>query len=116
MDATPITWDNCLERPSSECEWELTGGLAGAKQWRPKDGAGADAVPDADPSVRHAPMMATTDLSMRLDPAYEQISRRFMESPDQARGGVRQGVVQAVAPRHGTVCRYLGPWVPEPQA
>jgi catalase-peroxidase len=81
---TPITWDNSFFETLFGYEWELTESPAGAKQWKPKDGAGADAVPDAhDPSVRHAPMMATTDLALRYDPIYEPISRRFKENPDQ---------------------------------
>ena len=75
-------------------------------------------VPDAhDPSKRHAPTMLTTDLALRLDPVYEKISRRFLEHPDEFARGVRQGLVQADAPRHGArLSRYLGPLVPaEPQ-
>ncbi|HAV29790.1 MAG TPA: catalase-peroxidase, partial [Saprospirales bacterium] len=65
-------------------EWELTKSPAGAHQWTPKDGAGAGTVPDAhDPAVTHAPFMLTTDLSMRMDPAYEKISRRFYENPSE---------------------------------
>ena len=75
---------------------------AGAKQWIPTDPAAQDAVPDPhDPSKRHAPVMLTTDLSLRMDPIYEPISRRFHEHPRGARRGVREGVVQADAPRHG---------------
>jgi catalase-peroxidase len=113
---TPITWDNSYFETLFGYEWELTESPAGAKQWRPKDGAGADAVPDAhDPSVRHAPMMATTDLSMRLDPAYEQISRRFMESPDQLAEAFAKAWYKLLHRDMGPVSRYLGPWVPEPQ-
>ena len=113
---TPITWDNSYFETLFGYEWELTESPAGAKQWRPKDGAGADAVPDAhDPSVRHAPMMATTDLSMRLDPAYEQISRRFMENPDQLAEAFAKAWYKLLHRDMGPVSRYLGPWVPEPQ-
>src|SRR3712207_5477823 len=81
---TPIQWDNSFIETLFGYEWELTASPAGAKQWKPKDGAGAEAVPDAhDPSVRHAPMMATTGRALREDPAYEKISRRFLENPDQ---------------------------------
>ena len=113
---TPITWDNSYFETLFGYEWELTESPAGAKQWRPKDGAGADAVPDAhDPSVRHAPMMATTDLSMRLDPVYEQISRRFMENPDQLAEAFAKAWYKLLHRDMGPVSRYLGPWVPEPQ-
>src|SRR5579863_5695085 len=81
---TPITWDNSFFRILFGHEWELTRSPAGANQWRPKNGAGAATVPDPfDKSKRRAPSMLTTDLSMRLDPAYEKISRRFFENPDQ---------------------------------
>src|SRR5215472_11869000 len=81
---TPITWDNSFLETLYGYEWELTRSPAGAYQWRPKDGAGAGTVPDAhEPSKRHAPTMLTTDLSLRLDPAYEKISRRFYEHPEQ---------------------------------
>ena len=113
---TPITWDNSCFETLFGYEWELTESPAGAKQWRPKDGVGADAVPDAhDPSVRHAPMMATTDLSMRLDPVYEQISRRFMENPDQLAEAFAKAWYKLLHRDMGPVSRYLGPWVPEPQ-
>lgn len=113
---TPITWDNSYFETLFGYEWELTESPAGAKQWRPKDGVGADAVPDAhDPSVRHAPMMATTDLSMRLDPVYEQISRRFMENPDQLAEAFAKAWYKLLHRDMGPVSRYLGPWVPEPQ-
>ena len=86
---------------------------AGAKQWTPKDAAGADTVPDAhDPSKRHAPMMLTTDLALRIDPIYEPISRALPREPRPARRRVRQGLVQAAAPRHGpglALPRPVGP-------
>ena len=99
---TPITWDNSFFRILFGYEWELTQSPAGAHQWQPKDGAGAGTVPDPhDPSKRRTPMMLTTDLSLRFDPVYEQISRRFMEDQDGVRGRLRPGVVQADPPRHG---------------
>ncbi len=113
---TPITWDNSFFETLFGYEWELTESPAGAKQWKPKGGAGADAVPDAhDPSVRHAPMMATTDLALRLDPAYEQISRRFMENPDQLADAFAKAWYKLLHRDMGPVSRYRGPWVPEPQ-
>ncbi|HEU4513484.1 MAG TPA: catalase/peroxidase HPI [Nocardioidaceae bacterium] len=113
---TPITWDNSFFETLFGYEWELTESPAGAKQWKPKDGAGADAVPDAhDPSVRHAPMMATTDLALRLDPVYERISRRFMENPDQLAEAFAKAWYKLLHRDMGPVSRYLGPWVPEPQ-
>ena len=81
---TPIQWDNSFFETLFGFDWELTESPAGAKQWKPKDGAASDLVPDAhQANVRHAPMMATTDLALRMDPIYEPISRRFMENPDQ---------------------------------
>ncbi|MGK2947765.1 MAG: catalase/peroxidase HPI [Acidimicrobiales bacterium] len=113
---TPIQWDNSYFETLFGYEWELTESPAGAKQWKPKDGAGADAVPDAhDPAVRHAPMMATTDLALRFDPVYEQISRRFMENPDQLAEAFAKAWYKLLHRDMGPVSRFLGPWVPEPQ-
>ncbi|HET7196575.1 MAG TPA: catalase/peroxidase HPI [Nocardioides sp.] len=113
---TPITWDNSFFETLFGYEWELAESPAGAKQWKPKGGAAADAVPDAhDPSVRHAPMMATTDLALRLDPVYEPISRRFMENPDQLAEAFAKAWYKLLHRDMGPVSRYLGPWVPEPQ-
>ncbi|SCG76956.1 catalase/peroxidase HPI [Micromonospora inositola] len=113
---TPITWDNSFFETLFGYEWELTESPAGAKQWKPKDGAGADAVPDAhDPSVRHAPMMATTDLALRVDPIYEQISRRFLENPDEFAESFAKAWYKLLHRDMGPASRYLGPWVPEPQ-
>jgi catalase-peroxidase len=113
---TPIQWDNSYFETLFGYEWELTESPAGAKQWKPKDGAGADTVPDAhDPAVRHAPMMATTDLALRLDPIYAAISRRFMESPDQLAEAFAKAWYKLLHRDMGPVSRYLGPWVPEPQ-
>ena len=81
---TPTKWSNNFFANLFGYEWELTKSPAGAHQWRPKNGAGAGTVPDAhDRSKRHTPSMLTTDLALRLDPAYEKISRRFYENPDQ---------------------------------
>ncbi|OKI74092.1 catalase/peroxidase HPI [Micromonospora sp. CB01531] len=113
---TPITWDNSFFETLFGYEWEVTESPAGAKQWKPKGGAGADAVPDAhDPAVRHAPMMATTDLALRVDPIYEPISRRFLENPDQLADAFAKAWYKLLHRDMGPVSRYLGPWVPEPQ-
>jgi catalase-peroxidase len=113
---TPITWDNSYFETLFGYEWELTQSPAGAKQWKPKDNAGADAVPDAhDPNVRHAPMMATTDLALRMDPIYEPISRRFLENPDQLADAFAKAWYKLLHRDMGPVARFLGPWVPEPQ-
>ncbi|MFC6287423.1 catalase/peroxidase HPI [Nocardioides sp. GCM10027113] len=113
---TPIEWDNSYFETLFAYEWELTESPAGAKQWRPKDGAGADTVPDAhDPSVRHAPMMATTDLALLADPEYARISRRFMENPDELADAFARAWFKLLHRDMGPVARYLGPWVPEPQ-
>jgi catalase-peroxidase len=113
---TPITWDSSFFETLFGHEWELSESPAGAKQWRPKGGAAADAVPDAhDPSVRHAPMMATTDLALRFDPAYEPISRRFMEHPEELAEAFAKAWYKLLHRDMGPISRYLGPWVPEPQ-
>jgi catalase-peroxidase len=113
---TPTTWDNSFFETLFGFEWELTESPAGAKQWKPRDGAASDAVPDAqDPSIRHAPMMLTTDLALRVDPAYEEISRRFLENPDQLADAFAKAWYKLLHRDMGPVSRYLGPWVPEPQ-
>jgi len=113
---TPITWDNSFFDTLFGFEWELTDSPAGAKQWKPRDGAGAGTVPDAhDPSVRHAPMMATTDISLRVDPIYERISRRFHENPDELADAFAKAWYKLLHRDMGPVSRYLGPWIPEPQ-
>jgi catalase-peroxidase len=113
---TPIQWDNSFFETLFGFEWELHQSPAGAKQWRPKDGAGADLVPDAhDPSKRHAPMMATTDLALRFDPIYEPISRRFHENPDQLAEAFAKAWYKLLHRDMGPHERLLGPWVPEPQ-
>ncbi|TCB96813.1 catalase/peroxidase HPI [Micromonospora zingiberis] len=113
---TPITWDNSFFETLFGYEWELTESPAGAKQWRPKGGAAADAVPAAhDPSIRYAPMMATTDLALRADPAYEQISRRFLAHPDQLAEAFAKAWYKLLHRDMGPLSRYLGPWVPAPQ-
>ena len=100
--ATPVRWDNSFLETLFGFEWELTKSPADANQWKPKDGAGEGLVPDPqDPSKRRPPTMLTTDLSLRVDPVYEQISRRFLDQPRSVRGCLRPGLVQADPPRHG---------------
>jgi len=111
---TPITWDNSYFETLFGYEWELTKSPAGAYQWRPKDGAGSDAVPTAhDPSVREAPMMSTADMAMRMDPVYEQISRRFMANPDEFADAFARAWFKLTHRDMGPVSRYVGSLVPE---
>jgi catalase-peroxidase len=113
---TPTAWDNSFLETLFGYEWELSESPAGAKQWRPKDGAAADAVPDAhDASKRHAPMMLTTDLALRMDPVYEPISRRFLEHPDELAVAFAKAWYKLLHRDMGPVSRYLGPWVPAVQ-
>ncbi len=113
---TPIQWDNSYFETLFGYEWELHESPAGAKQWRPKDGAGSDAVPDAqDPAKRHAPMMSTADLAMRFDPVYEKISRRFMEHPEELAEAFGRAWYKLLHRDMGPVSRMVGPWVPEAQ-
>lgn len=110
---TPVTWDNSFFEILFGYEWELFQSPAGANQWRPKDGAGSTTVPDAhDPSKTHAPTMLTTDLSLRVDPAYEQISRRFLENPDAFADAFARAWFKLTHRDMGPVVRYLGPEVP----
>lgn len=113
---TPITWDNSYFDTLFGYEWELTKSPAGAHQWTPKDGAGAGTVPDAhDPSKRHAPFMATTDLSLRMDPAYEKISRRFHKNPQEFADAFAKAWYKLTHRDMGPIARYLGPLVPKGQ-
>ncbi|MGA3264523.1 MAG: catalase/peroxidase HPI, partial [Terracidiphilus sp.] len=114
---TPAKWSNNFFANLFGYEWELTRSPAGAHQWRPKNGAGAGTVPDAhDPSKRHAPSMLTTDLALRFDPAYEKISRRFYEHPDQFADAFARAWFKLTHRDMGPIARYLGPLVPkEPQ-
>jgi catalase-peroxidase len=110
---TPTKWSNDFFRNLFGYEWELSKSPAGAHQWRPKGGAGADTVPDAqDPSKRHAPSMLTTDLALRFDPVYEKISRRFMEHPDQFADAFARAWFKLTHRDMGPRARYLGPEVP----
>ncbi len=110
---TPTKWSNNFFRTLFRYEWELTKSPAGANQWKPKDDAGADTVPDAhNKSKRHAPSMLTTDLSLRFDPVYEKISRRFMENPDQFADAFARAWFKLTHRDMGPRARYLGPEVP----
>jgi catalase-peroxidase len=110
---TPVTWDNSFLEILFGYEWELTRSPAGAYQWQPKDGAGAGTVPDPqDPSQRRSPTMLTTDLSLRLDPIYEPISRRFMENLDEFADAFARAWFKLTHRDMGPVVRYLGPEVP----
>ncbi|TPM22670.1 catalase/peroxidase HPI [Mesorhizobium sp. B2-3-5] len=111
---TPTKWSNSFFDNLFNYEWELTKSPAGAHQWTPKGGAGAGTVPDAhNPSKRHAPAMLTTDLALRLDPAYEKISRRFHEHPDQFADAFARAWFKLTHRDMGPVARYLGPLVPK---
>jgi catalase-peroxidase len=110
---TPTKWSNHFFENLFAHEWELTKSPAGAYQWKAKDGAGAGAIPDAyDPSKRHAPTMLTTDLSLRLDPVYEKIARRFYEHPDQFADAFARAWFKLTHRDMGPRVRYLGPEVP----
>jgi catalase-peroxidase len=111
---TPTKWSNNFFANLFGYEWELTKSPAGAHQWTPKNGAGAGKMPDAsDPSKRHAPTMLTTDLSLRFDPAYEKISRRFFEHPDQFADAFARAWFKLTHRDMGPIVRYLGPLVPK---
>jgi catalase-peroxidase len=110
---TPTKWGNGYFQNLFGYEWELTRSPAGAHQWQPKNGAGAGTVPDAhDPSRRIAPAMLTTDLALRVDPAYEKISRRFLENPDQLADAFARAWFKLTHRDMGPKARYLGPEVP----
>jgi catalase-peroxidase len=113
----PVKWDNGFFDNLFKYEWELTTSPAGAKQWTPKDPSAQGTVPDAhDPSKRHAPMMFTTDLALKLDPIYAPISKRFHENPDQIAEAFAKAWYKLLHRDMGPVSRYLGPLVPsEPQ-
>jgi catalase-peroxidase len=111
---TPTKWSNNYFTNLFSYEWELTKSPAGAHQWTPKNGAGNGTVPDAhDPSKHHAPSMLTTDLSLRFDPAYEKISRRFYEHPDQFADAFARAWFKLTHRDMGPISRYLGPLVPK---
>ena len=111
---TPTQWSNNFFHNLFSYEWELTKSPAGAHQWTPKGGAGAGTVPDAhDPAKRHAPSLLTTDLSLRFDPAYEKISRRFFEHPEQFADAFARAWFKLTHRDMGPRARYLGPLVPK---
>ena len=110
---TPTQWDNSFFETLFGYEWELTQSPAGANQWQPKGGAGAGTVPDPqDPSKRRPPTMLTTDLSLRFDPIYEPISRRFLENPAELADAFARAWFKLTHRDMGPVVRYLGPEVP----
>ena len=110
----PVKWDNNYFDNLFGYEWELTKSPAGAHQWTPKNGAGAGTVPDAhDPSKRHAPMMFTTDLALRMDPTYAPISKRFHENPQEFADAFAKAWFKLTHRDMGPISRYLGPLVPK---
>ncbi|MBX9421205.1 MULTISPECIES: catalase/peroxidase HPI [Streptomyces] len=112
----PTKWDNGYLDNLFGYDWELTTSPAGAKQWTPTDPSARGTVPDAhDPSKRHAPMMLTTDLALKLDPVYGPIAKRFHENPDQLAEAFAKAWYKLLHRDMGPLSRYLGPWIPEPQ-
>jgi catalase-peroxidase len=112
--ATPTQWSHSFFQNLFGYEWELTKSPAGANQWKPKDGAGAGTVPDPeDGSLTRPPTMLTTDLALRFDPAYEQISRRYLEHPDQFAEAFARAWYKLTHRDMGPIQRYLGPLVPQ---
>jgi catalase-peroxidase len=112
----PTKWDNGYLDNLFKYDWELTTSPAGAKQWTPKDASAQGKVPDAHhPSKRHAPMMLTTDLALKVDPIYGPIAKRFHENPDQLAEAFAKAWFKLLHRDLGPLSRYLGPWVPESQ-
>jgi catalase-peroxidase len=113
---TPTKWSNGFLDNLFKYDWELTKSPAGAFQWTPKNPEAQGTVPDAhDPSKRHAPVMLTTDLALRVDPIYGPIAKRFHENPDQLATAFAKAWYKLLHRDMGPLSRYLGPWVPEPQ-
>ena len=109
----PVQWDNNFFENLFGYEWELTKSPAGAHQWTPKDASAANTVPDAhDPSKKHAPMMFTTDLSLKMDPSYAKISKRFHENPQEFADAFAKAWFKLTHRDMGPISRYLGPLVP----
>ena len=109
----PTQWSNNYFENLFGYEWELTRSPAGAFQWKPQNGGGAGTVPDAhDPARSHAPFMLTTDLALRVDPAYEKISRRFLENPAEFADAFARAWFKLTHREMGPRARYLGPEVP----
>jgi catalase-peroxidase len=112
----PTTWDNGFLENLYAYEWELTTSPAGAKQWTPTNPEAQGTVPDAhDPSRRHAPMMLTSDVALKVDPIYGPITKRFREHPEELAEAFAKAWYKLLHRDMGPVSRYLGPWVPEPQ-
>ncbi|MEU8774307.1 catalase/peroxidase HPI [Streptomyces sp. NPDC048606] len=112
----PTKWDNGYLDNLFRYDWKLTTSPAGAQQWTPTDPSAEGTVPDAhDPSKRHAPMMLTTDLSLKMDPVYGPIAKRFHENPDQLATAFAKAWYKLLHRDMGPLSRYLGPWIPEPQ-
>ncbi|MDV9190424.1 catalase/peroxidase HPI [Streptomyces sp. SR27] len=112
----PTKWDNGYLDNLFRYDWELTTSPAGAQQWTPTDASAQGTVPDAhDPSKRHAPMMLTTDLSLKLDPVYGPIAKGFHENPERLADAFARAWYKLLHRDMGPVSRYLGPWIPEPQ-
>ena len=110
----PVKWDNGYFDMLFKYDWELTKSPAGAYQWTPKDVEEQDLAPDAhDPAMKHPPMMATTDLSLKEDPAYLEISKRFHENPDELADAFARAWYKLLHRDMGPISRYLGPWVPD---
>jgi catalase-peroxidase len=112
----PVQWDNGFLENLYSYDYELTRSPAGAQQWTPTNPEAQDTVPDAhDPSKRHAPMMLTTDLALKADPVYAEITKRFRENPDQLSDAFARAWYKLLHRDMGPLSRYLGPWVPEAQ-
>jgi catalase-peroxidase len=112
--ANPVKWDNDYLENLFAYDWELTKSPAGAAQWKPKNGAAAGTVPDAhDPKRKHAPIMFTTDLSLKIDPSYEKISKRFLEHPEEFADAFARAWFKLTHRDMGPLSRYLGPLVPK---
>jgi catalase-peroxidase len=112
--ANPVKWDNDYLENLFKYEWELTKSPAGAAQWKPKNGAAAGTVPDAhDPKKKHAPIMFTTDLALRVDPSYEKISKRYLEHPQEFADAFSKAWFKLTHRDMGPISRYLGPLVPK---
>ena len=112
-----MKWDNNYFDNLFGYDWELTKSPAGAHQWTPKNGAAAGTVPDAhDPSKKHAPMMFTTDLALKVDPIYAKISKRFHENPQEFADAFAKAWYKLTHRDMGPISRYLGPLVPKEHA
>jgi catalase-peroxidase len=112
----PTRWDGGFLDNLFRYDWELTTSPAGAKQWTPKNPEAQDTVPDPhDPSRRHAPMMLTTDLALKVDPIYGPIAKRFHENPEELERAFAKAWFKLLHRDMGPRSRYLGPWIPEPQ-